>query len=195
MSDSREDTARVRLERDLFLRLLELGAREELRPFLADALALIVSAVGASKGYIELSPSQGDGAPRFFIASGFEAEEIEAVRRAISRGIIGEALATGRTVATASAVDDPRFQKSASVQAQRLQAVLCAPIGDPSIGVLYFEGRERPGPFPEEARALAEIFARHMYPLAERLLSREESRLDVDHTATEWFSESTSRVL
>jgi DNA-binding NtrC family response regulator len=171
-----DDVARVRIERDLFLRLLELGAKDELRPFLVDALALIVAAVGAKKGYIELSP-------RFSIASGLAADEIEAVRQAISRGIIGEALATGRTISTASAVDDPRFAKSASVQAQRLQAVLCAPIGDPSIGVLYFEGRERPGPFPEEARALAELFARHMYPLADRLLSREESLGDVDHTA------------
>ena len=32
---------RLRLERDLFLRLLELGARDDLRPFLEDALALM----------------------------------------------------------------------------------------------------------------------------------------------------------
>ncbi len=177
-----DDVARLRTERDLFLRLLELGARDELRPFLADALSLIVTAVGARKGYIELSPSTGDATPRFFIASGFDAEEIENVRRTISRGIIGEALATGKTISTASAIDDPRFSKSASVQQQRLQAVLCAPIGDPSIGVLYFEGRDRSGPFPEEARALAEVFARSMYPLADRLLAREESEDHDDHT-------------
>ena len=125
-----EDVTRLRLERDLFLRLLELGARDELRPFLADALTLIARAIGAHKGYIELSPSSGDGTPRFFIASGFANDEIQSVRVAISRGIIREALATGRTIATANAREDPRFEKSASVQAQRLEAVLCAPIGD-----------------------------------------------------------------
>ena len=178
-----EDVTRLRLERDLFLRLLELGARDELRPFLADALTLIVAAVGARKGYIELSPSQGDGTPQFFIAIGFVSEEIESVRVAVSRGIIREALATGRTIATANAREDPRFDKRASVQAQQMEAVLCAPIGDPSIGILYFEGRERPGPFPEEARALSELFARHMCPLADRLLFREETRDQADHTA------------
>jgi Nif-specific regulatory protein len=178
-----EDATRVRLERDLFLRLLELGAQDELRPFLADALALIVATIGARKGYIELSPSQGDGTPRWFIASGFANDELGSIRDAISRGIIHEALATGRTIATANAREDPRFVNSASVQAQRLEAVLCAPIGDPSIGVLYFEGRDRPGPFPEQARGLAELFARHMFPLAERLLAREETRDQLDHTA------------
>src|SRR5215470_16004039 len=109
---------RLRLERDLFLRLLELGARDDLRPFLEDALRLIVEVTRAQKGYLEVSPGSARGDPPFWIAMGF---------------------------------DDARFRGHASVQAQRLQAVLCAPVGaDPSIGVVYLAGRDAPGPFPEE---------------------------------------------
>jgi len=217
------DLDRLRLERDFLLRLLELGHREDLRPFLADALALIAGATGAKKGYVALHASSeaggvgavsgaggvtevggaraadgvgGAGAarsprePRFWIAHGLDSAEIEGVRRAISSGIVAEALATGRTISTASALADPRFRDQASVQLQRIHAVLCAPIGAPGmiagsggIGALYLEGRDKPGPFPEQSRALAELFAKHLAPLADRLLAREEATFGLDHTA------------
>ena len=192
MSDKGAPTIEeLRLERDFLLQLLELGHREDVRPFLHDALALIAGATGAKKGYVALSaasdarPSRaGDGGePRFWIAHGLDSAEIEGVRRAISSGIVAEALATGRTISTASALDDPRFRDQASVQMQRIRAVLCAPIGAPAIGVLYLEGRDKVGPFPEASRALAELFARHLAPLADRLLAREEATAGVDHTA------------
>ena len=172
---------RLRLERDLFLRLLELGTRDDLRPFLEDALRLVVEVTRAQKGYLEVRA--GGGEP-FWIADGFSDAEVSAARRAISTGIIAEAVATGTTVSTASAVDDPRFRAQESVLAQRLQAVLCAPIGRGSpIGVVYLAGRAAPGPFPEEARSHAELFALHLAPLADRLLAREEAASGVDHTA------------
>jgi DNA-binding NtrC family response regulator len=175
------ETDRLRLERDLFLRLLELGARDDLRPFLEDALRLVVEVTGARKGYLEVRA--GRGAP-FWIASGFTDDELAEARRAISTGIIAEAVASGRTVSTASAVDDPRFRAQQSVQAQRLQAVLCAPVGKgPPLGVVYLAGRAAPGPFPEQDRAHAELFALHLAPLADRLLSREAATTGADHTA------------
>jgi Nif-specific regulatory protein len=185
MAGPESEIERLRLERDLFLRLLELGQQDDLRPFLVDALGLVVEATGARKGYLELREGRraGDGAP-FWIARGFTDAELEGVRRAISMGIIAEALSGGRTLSTASAVEDPRFSGHTSVQAQRIQAVLCAPIGvGPTIGVVYLQGRAAPGPFPEEARAHAETFARHLAPLADRLLSREEAARSADHTA------------
>jgi DNA-binding NtrC family response regulator len=175
---------RLRLERDLFLRLLELGAREDLRPFLEDALRLIVEVTGAQKGYLELSAGRAGADPPFWIARGLDDAELVEARRALSTGIIAEALASGRTMSTASAVEDPRFRGHASVQAQRLQAVLCAPVGqEPSIGVVYLAGRASPGPFPEADRAHVELFARHLAPLADRLLSREAASASADHTA------------
>ena len=178
---------RLRLERDLFLRLLELGTREDLRPFLEDALRLIVEVTGARKGYLEVRAPDRDraaGSPPFWIASGFTDTELAEARRALSTGIMAEAVASGRTVSTASAVDDPRFRAQVSVQAQRIQAVLCAPVGaGPPLGVVYLTGRDAPGPFPEEDRAHAEIFARHLAPLADRLLAREVAAPLADHTA------------
>lgn len=174
---------RLRLERDFFHRLLELGHKDDLRPFLSDALALIAGATGAKKGYVALHAAGDAEEPRFWIAHGMESAEIEGARRTISSGIVAEALATGRTISTASALDDPRFRDQASVQMAKIRAVLCAPIGSPAIGVLYLEGRERPGPFPEPDRALSELFARHLAPLADRLLAREEAAAGVDHTA------------
>jgi Nif-specific regulatory protein len=182
------EVERLRLERDLFLRLLELGARDDLRPFLEDALRLVIEVTGAQKGYLELSADPGAGAPPFWIAGGLDDAELAEARRALSTGIIAEAIASGRTVSTASAVDDPRFRAQASVQAQRLQAVLCAPIGAsvqenaPTIGVVYLAGRAAPGPFPEADRRHAELFARHLAPLADRLLAREVAAATADHT-------------
>jgi Nif-specific regulatory protein len=176
----RAEIDRLRLERDLFLRLLELGARDDLRPFLEDALRLVVEVTSAEKGYLEVRAPRGG--PPFSMASGFSDEELVQARRAISTGIIAEALASGRTVSTASASEDPRFRAQQSVQAQRLQAVICAPIAG-ALGVVYLAGRAAPGPFPEEDRAHAELFAQHLAPLADRLLLREEGVAAADHTA------------
>jgi Nif-specific regulatory protein len=172
------ELARLRLERDLYRRLLEIGEREDVRPFLDDALGLIVELTGASRGYLELDRG------RFWIARGFSGVEIDAVRREISTGIIARSLASRRTLSTACALDDPRFAAQQSVQAGRIQAVLCAPVdaGSP-LGVLYLQGRAGAGPFPEEDRALTETFARCLARLADRLLARRELDTRVDHTA------------
>jgi Nif-specific regulatory protein len=185
MTASHSDHDRLRLERDLFRRLLELGARDDLRPFLEDALSLIVEVTGARQGYLEVRAGGRAGlGPPFWIGKGVTDAELVEVRRAISTQIIAEALSSGRTISTASAVDDPRFRGHESVLAQRIRAVLCAPIGEaPSIGVVYLQGRSAPGPFPEEDRVHAEIFARHLAPLADRLLAREVASSAADHTA------------
>src|SRR5262249_18704491 len=51
------------------------------------------------------------------------------------------------------------------------------------LGVVYLAGRSAPGPFPEDARATAELFARHIAPFADRLLAREVDAAATDHTA------------
>jgi DNA-binding NtrC family response regulator len=175
---------RLRLERDLFLRLLELGEQEDIRPFLEESLSLVASVTGAQRGYLELHAPAGADTRRFRMTRGFSDAEADALKSAISTGIVAEAIATGRTVSTASAVDDPRFRDQASVVAQRLRAVLCASIGRaPALGVLYLEGRRAPGPFTEDDRGHAELFARHLAPLADRLLARELAAPPHDETA------------
>src|SRR5882672_5516852 len=171
---------RIRRERDLYRRLLELGAQCDLTSFLRDALALVVEATRAHQAYLELQDEQEAGNPtRWSIAHGFTDAELEPIRSVISTGIIAEALATGQTIVTPSAFLDPRFRERGSVKIAHIQEVLCAPIGaDPPRGVLYLQGRASAGPFSADDCANAEIFARHLAPLADGLLVRERDDPD-----------------
>ncbi len=171
-----ESFERVRRERDLYLRLLQLGSHREITPFLQEALMLIVEIVGARLAYLELYDDADRSRPmRWSAAQGLSDAEVDRVRSVISSGIIAEALASGTTIETPSALLDPRFEARASVRIGQIEAVLCAPIesGRP-LGVLYLQGRTGAGPFSEEDRTAIEIFARHLGPLADRLLVREQ---------------------
>ena len=178
------DLVRTLGDCDLCLRLLSLGHVEEIVPFLRGALQLIVEVTQAQHGYLELhQDDDSSDAPRWWIAHGLSDEEISGVRRAISRGIIAEALATGDTVNTPSALLDPRFSERDSVRLGRIEAVLCAPIGgDPPRGVLYLQGRAVPGMFSEVDESRVEIFARHLAPLADRLLAQQRLQGSTDPT-------------
>lgn len=186
MSDdgSEVELRRLRRERDLYLRLLALGERTALEPFLAEALGLVVEMTGARQGLLELHPdTDHQPAGPWWIAHGFSAEEVAKVRAAISQGIVAEALATGRTIVTPSALLDPRFRDRESVRLGRIEAVLCAPVGEtPPLGVVYLQGRDQPGMFTEQDRADAELFARHLAPLADRLLFQRRRDFEADAT-------------
>jgi DNA-binding NtrC family response regulator len=165
----------ARAERDLYRRLLELGLEQDLGALLREALGLIVEVTAARFAYLEVRDDDepGDATPRWSIAHGLSPAEVEEVRGRVSRGVIAYALASGATIVTPSARLDPRFRGRASVQAQRIEQVLCAPIGSaPPIGVLYLEGRAEGALFGADDRARAELFARHLAPTADRLLGR-----------------------
>jgi len=168
-------------ERDFYRRLLDLGSQEELDRLLDEALALIVDVTGASTGYLELYDDASD-VPRYWKGYRIARADIAAIRASISRGIIARAIAQGETVETASALGDPRFESLGSVRQHAIQAVLCAPVGLPPIGVVYLQGRTRPGSFDDADRQRAELFARQLAPLADRLVARRPERELVDHT-------------
>ena len=113
---SEAEIAHLRAERDLYRRLLDLRQQQDPESFLREALALVVEVSGAIYGYIELYDEEnGTAGPRWWMSHGFSDEQIEGVRTAISRGIIAEALATGETIMTPSALLDPRFNERDSV--------------------------------------------------------------------------------
>jgi Nif-specific regulatory protein len=176
---------RVRYERDFYRRLLSLASQDEIEPFIDEALSLVVAISSARRGYLELSEDRDEeGSPRFWMAHGFYDDDVAEIRGAFSRGVIAEAITTGRTILTSSALDDPRFGDLGSVQRNRTGAVLCAPIGEsPAIGVVYLQDRTSPGPFTDEDRERAEIFARHIAAIADRLLARRRRRDAADPTA------------
>jgi Nif-specific regulatory protein len=176
-----DEVERLRQERDLYLRLLQLGAQEELEPFLEEALGLVVEVTGAERGYLEVRDPGSDRA--FSIARGCSSEELDDIRGHVSRGIIAEALATGRTVVTQSALLDERFRERESVRAAKIEAVLCAPVGGrAALGAVYLQGRTTPGPFSAADEAQAERLARHLAPLADRLLVRRRIGEETDAT-------------
>jgi Nif-specific regulatory protein len=168
-------------ERDFYRRLLDLGSQRELEPLLDEALALIVEVTGASTGYLELIADDTAATPRFWKGYRVTDLDIDAIRASISRGIIAEAITEGRTIETPSALLDKRFQDLGSVRANEIQQVLCAPVGHPPLGVVYLQGRNRPGTFSSQDREHAELFTRQLAPLADRLVRRED-RDRYDHT-------------
>ena len=181
-----DEVAQLRQERDLYLGLLSLGKQRDLEAFLEHALKLIVELTGARQGYIELSIDGPDGKPRTWsIAHAYTPESIEDVRSRISRGIIAEAMASGTTVLTPSALLDDRFSARESVRAAEISAVLCAPVGAaPPLGAIYLEGTFGDSTFEEKDRVRAELFGEHLAPLAERLVLRELSGPENDSAAS-----------
>jgi Nif-specific regulatory protein len=173
----------LRRERDLYLRLLELAHGTTLAPFLKDALALLVEITGAHEGYLELydDDDEPSAAPRWWMAHGLTTERIDDVRATISRGIIAESIASGRTIVTPAAIQDPRFSHRESVRRAGIQAVLCAPVGgDRPRGALYLTGAAVGHSFSEDDRTCVELVTRHLAPAVDRLLlqSRLESSTD-----------------
>ncbi len=172
-------------ERDFYRRLLDLGSQEEIEPLLDRALELIVEVTRAEVAYLELRDPDDDGVdgPIFWKGHGVTDADVESIRRSISRGIIARTLAEGCTVVTASAFDDERFNELGSVRSHEIHAVLCAPVGtNPPIGVVYLQGTEQVDGFTEDDRTRAEVFARQLAPLADRLLVRAPTAGRVDHT-------------
>ena len=182
--DNSAPLPRAERERDFYRKLLDLGQADEIAPFLAEALGLIVQITGARRGYVELLSDPDDRSePPFWVAHGCESEDVAEIRAAFSRGVIAEALATGRTISTVSALLDPRFRQSESVQRNRIEALLCAPVGAaPPVGVVYLQDRIHNSLFTEEDRRCVETFARHIAPFVDRLLLRRRRSDEADPT-------------
>ena len=168
-------------ERDFYRRLLELGSCDEVGPFLEETLRLVTEITGAHQGYLELCRDDTDGAP-WWAAHGFTATEVDAVRETMSSGIIAEAIQTGETIITDSALRDSRYESRRSVRQGSIQAVLCAPIGSPPLGFLYVQRRRAPGAFSDDDRTRVEAFVAHVAPFADRLVERARRRDAQDET-------------
>jgi Nif-specific regulatory protein len=162
-------TNRSTRERDLYQKLLELRGEAEPRALVRTILELLVAATNAHRGYLELYPSREDLHPRWTISHGCSPEEENQIRAATSRGIVTAALATGTTLHVPSALLDDRFASLPSVRSQRLEAVMCVPLGNVGGGVLYLEGHRGTGPFHDDDLRLAENVAKYLWPSLDQL--------------------------
>ena len=169
---SPEILEQVARERDLYKALMELTEEVDPEQFLRHALELIVGGASDTRGYLELfDPNHlGDGG---YYSVGFPEHELATVKTLVSHGIIAEAIASERVIATPSAVLDPRFRDRASVKQSGIDAVICAPIGkNPPRGVLYVQTARPSKDVLEEQAARIELIARHLAPIAEQVISR-----------------------
>jgi len=169
---------RVEQERDLYLRLLHIGSQTELESFLDEALGLLVDLTGCQKALLRLYDEDAPAGDEVWdTARGCTPDELASIDATISSGIVAEAFATNETINTASAMLDPKYRDRQSVRAAQIEAVLCVPIGEQSsTGVVYLQGREKPGPFEESDRENVEVFCQHVTPWISRLF--ESRRLD-----------------
>jgi len=160
-SETAGEAQRLRVERDLYLRLVELDPAEAPEGVLEEVLDLLVVLSGAERGFVQWR--LGAGSPRFTVRA-LAVEAVESLAGRVSQGIVGEALANGDVVHTSSAALDPRFQAFESVRQARIEAVVCAPMLG-GLGVVYLQG---PRPFSADivaavgraARSLAAVVAR-----------------------------------
>ncbi|HTO08873.1 MAG TPA: sigma 54-interacting transcriptional regulator [Myxococcota bacterium] len=180
-----DEIDRLRTENDFHRRLLDLSTERDVERFLREALVLVLELTGATRGYLELrEPRLAPTEPVWWMSQGCGPEEVADIRRSLSRGIIAEAIATQATIATSSALLDPRFGGRESVRASGIEAVLCAPIGrDPVQGVVYLAGATRGESWSETERGWVELFARHLAPLAHSLLERQPQEAQGDALA------------
>jgi len=174
----------LRLERDLYLRLLELVHQGEIEVPLRAALEILVQLSDAQQGYVELY-DDGTHEPRWSVAHQLSADEVGQVRNTISTGIVAAAIANGQTILTAAALADGRFDARESVRNRRIEAVLCVPIGeDPVCGVLYLQGPTDSGVATTESRERAETVARYLAPVVDRIHSTSRDDAAADPTAS-----------
>ncbi|HEX7843619.1 MAG TPA: sigma 54-interacting transcriptional regulator, partial [Kofleriaceae bacterium] len=168
----------VRRERDFYRSLTQLGDHDTIEPLLREAITLLASRTGAREAMIEVIGDDIDGPPQV-AAYGCDGERVAAISSFVSRGIIGEAMATGTTVVTANAAQDPRFFQFESVRRNQLEAVLCVPIGRTMhVGVLYLQGKQGASefqPYGLEVQGEVELAARMLAGPLERLLSRRDT--------------------
>ena len=147
---------------ELFWELTSWPQQHETGAWLERIIARLAEMVNAERGYLELYRKDGQTLTVSFRCTSEQEAEIS---RVASRGIIASAIASGETVHTPYALLDPRFGKQPSVQEQRLEAVLCAPLSGSQPGVLYLEGKRGKGPFSPEQLELTAHVARFLGPV------------------------------
>ncbi|MEP0806076.1 MAG: GAF domain-containing protein [Chloroflexota bacterium] len=126
---------------------------------LEEVMDRLIELMHAERGFLMLkSPA---GRLEFEVARGIDRVNLEEEAFKVSRTIVDRVAATGETILTTNAQEDPRFENQLSVAAFRLRSILCAPlkIKDQLIGVIYVDNRARSGIFQAQDQSLITAFA------------------------------------
>lgn len=126
---------------------------------LEEVMDRLIELMHAERGLLMLKHPNGE--LEVEVARGIDRVNLEEEVFKVSRTIVQRVAATGETILTTNAQEDPRFEKQLSVAAFRLRSILCAPlkIKDDLIGVIYVDNRARSGIFQEQDQNLITAFA------------------------------------
>lgn len=126
---------------------------------LAEVMDRLIELMHAERGFLMLKRPNGELAVE--VARGIDRVNLDEEVFKVSRTIVERVAATGETILTTNAQDDPRFENQLSVAAFRLRSILCAPlkIKDELIGVIYVDNRARSGIFQVQDQNLITAFA------------------------------------
>ena len=156
------------LQRDLYRLLLstKCDSHDSVRALLSQALGLIVQITGARIGYIELRNREG---AKWWSTYHCDDDDVATIRKRISSGIIAKAISCDETIITPSAFLDSRFRDYDSVEAGRIEAVLCSPFSDgDAVGVIYLQGSSDAEMDTVHYMMDTVLFTRHITPLLRR---------------------------
>ena len=126
---------------------------------LEEVMDTLIVLMHAERGFLMLKRS--DGELKFETARGIDQINLEEELFKVSRTIVERVAATGETILTTNAQEDPRFENQMSVAFYRLRSILCVPlkIKNDLIGVIYVENRARAGIFQAQDQNLITAFA------------------------------------
>lgn len=129
------------------------------RRVLEEVMDRLIELMHAERGFLMLK--RPDGTLEFEVARGIDHINLEEDSFKVSSTIVERVAATGETILTTNAQEDPRFGSQLSVAAFRLRSILCAPlkIKDNLIGVIYVDNRARSGIFQIQDQNLITAFA------------------------------------
>jgi signal transduction histidine kinase len=141
------------MDADLLERMLDISYHmaeaRALEPVLNYAMDQAIQLVGAERGFLVLiSP---DGLLDVRVQRGQDIGLVADASDQISRSILGKVIQTSLPVVVQNAIEDPNWDKFASITHLKLRSVMCVPLlsrGD-LIGAIYVENRSLRGLFSE----------------------------------------------
>jgi putative nucleotidyltransferase with HDIG domain len=136
-----------------------INSSRGLKRVLEEVMDSLIALMRAERGFLMLRESDGQLSVR--IARGIDHINLAEDSFKVSRTIVERVAATGETILTTNAQEDPRFENQMSVAAYQLRSILCAPLKlkNELIGVIYVDNRARSGIFQVQDQNLIKAFS------------------------------------
>ncbi|HET9905030.1 MAG TPA: HD domain-containing phosphohydrolase [Anaerolineales bacterium] len=126
---------------------------------LEQVMDTLIALMRAERGFLMLREPNGELSVR--MARGITQFKVDEEILKVSNSIMRKVAASGESILTTNAQQDPRFEKQVSVAVYQLRSILCAPLKlkNDLIGVIYVDNRAHAGIFSESDLGLINAFA------------------------------------